>query len=85
MASRAIALKREGHQHPAITLLDIAEAYRHMALNHLDYGSVGFESSTGKLMYEAYLMFGVLIGCRLFSALSNTLSWLLEHAFECPN
>ena len=48
-----------------------------MPIHKDDWPSLGFTDTMGRQFYETRLPFGLKQGCRLFSALSNTLSWAI--------
>jgi len=63
---------------------DIQSAFCLMPLAPSEWTSVGFRDTTGIEYYETRLCFGLRQGPRLFSSLSNTVSWLLGE-FGLPN
>jgi hypothetical protein len=71
-------LHDEGHSEIVLGKIDLKNAYRLMPIHEDDWPSLGFSDTEGRQFYETRLPFGLKQGCRLFSALSNTISWALS-------
>ncbi len=82
LAGNLQELINAGHATPCVNIADCADAYRIFPLRPAEYESFGYLAHDGIEMYNAFLMFGVLDACRLYSALSNTVGWLLNHVFD---
>ena len=80
-----MSLRQQGASEIRMGKIDIARAYRIMPLEEAAWCSLGFVDADGNPYAETRLCFGLKQGCRLFSSLSNTLSWILEHGLGVPN
>lgn len=65
-------------KHIRMNKFDCEAAFRICPLHESAYPLLGFQDASGRTWYESRLCFGLRIAPRLYSALSNVLSWLLS-------
>ncbi len=63
------------------TVLDAERAFRIMPLHPSVYPLLCFRDLDGNLWFESRLPFGLRNAPRMYSSLSNTIQWLLQHVF----
>ncbi len=66
---------------PRVSKKDAARAFRIFPIDPRYYRWLGFTDLDGRQWFESRLCFGLRCAPRMYSALSNTISWLLKHVF----
>jgi len=83
-AHRTLATKASGLQ-VWYSKWDLKHAYRTLPVRPDQCGLLGFTDQGGRQFVELRVPFGVKSGCRLFTAVSSTVAWILEHVLGCDN
>jgi len=76
-----LRLQAEGAEVVVLSKFDVKSAYRHLPVVPWQAPLIGFADSQGKHYADMRVPMGARLACKIFSTLSGTLSWLLEHVF----
>ena len=76
-----LRLQAEGAEVVVLSKFDVKSAYRHLPVWPWQAPLIGFADNQGKHYADMRVPMGARLACKIFSTLSGTLSWLLEHVF----
>jgi hypothetical protein len=79
LQERIVQLRRLGYRDIRMGKIDLKNAYKTVPMAPSDWCSLGFTAPDGRQYLETRLCFGLKLGCRLFSAVSGTVAWALNH------
>ena len=79
---RTLWLKRTTGKRVFYSKWDLRQAYRQLPLRPDQYGLLGFVHN-GEEYLETRLVFGVRTGCKLMTAVTQTIAWILQFKKSC--